>query len=142
MIGTVIATSAFASTASRVTQRLASAPRVTLRVVSVAKIGGSSTLTIRGTARCKTSAFVAFNVVALEPMVGSSVHGSLPLPGGRVPLCKPPSTSFKLVANQQGEKKKIALKKSTVRACFVIHTWRRHAALGLDAQCFTIRASH
>lgn len=121
----------------------ASAPKLKLTVSPVATIGGAkSTLTVRGSVSCTSPSFLALSVIAIEPADGAAVHGSFPLPGGRAPECKPPKKSFKIVANQQGEKKPLALAGSKVRVCFIIRSWWRRSAFSLDAHCQTLRASH
>jgi hypothetical protein len=91
---------------------------------------------------CKASRFFTLTLIALEPTVGASAHGAYPSPGRRAPMCSPPRKSFKIVATQQGEKNALALKKSTVRVCFIIRSWGKGTAIGLAARCFTLRAAH
>lgn len=132
-VATVIATAAFGASSSRLTLHVSSA-------ASISRSG--SKLTIRGFVSCKTRRLFVLSVIALEPKGGATVHGTFPRPGRRAPICLPPRRSFKLVATQQGEKKPLRLKKSLVRACFVIRSSWRHTPLGLDARCVTLRASH
>ena len=105
----------------------ASAPK--LRVSSTAVVGGSgSKLIVKGSFACTSQRYFALSVIAIQASTNASVHGSDPSPGSQPSTCTPPRKSFKVVADQQGEKKPRAIKSGSVRVCFIIrsfgHTWR------------------
>ena len=142
-IAVALALAAVAAVVATAALGASSSSRLTIHVSPVARIGGSgSTLTIRGYVSCASSRIFALNVIALEPTAKGSAHGSLPLPGGKALMCKAPRKSFRVVATQQGEKKPLAIKSSKVRVCFIMHSGWKQTPLGLDAQCFTLRAAH
>jgi hypothetical protein len=118
----------------------ASTSTPTLRVSKVATVGGSGAkLTVRGTFACKTRRFFTLTLFAVQSSTAATVHGSDPAGTAHAPTCTPPRKSFKIVADQQGEKEPRALKKAPVRVCFIIRSFGPHLPFGLDATCVTVQ---
>lgn len=142
LLAAAVAIAALAAFAATVASG-ASQTHLKLRFSHTAKIGSSgSTVTIRGSVSCTARRYFALSLSAVEPATNASVHGSVPPPRRKAPLCKPPRKSFSLVATEQGELKPIKLKNGTLRACLFVRSWGKHVRVGLDATCVTLHASH
>jgi hypothetical protein len=139
--GAVLLLAAAAVAASAALGASTSGPK--LRISSTAVVGGSgSKLTVRGSISCSPRRFFAINVIAVQPSTAASLHGNDPGAGAHAPACTPTRKSFKIVADETGEKKPQTLKSGQVRVCFIIRGFGPGVPVTLDAQCATLRAKH